>query len=101
MKKKPKIGEKIYVPNSLHVYRGVDDFQGGLCTISEVKESKHLSKDHFNYYMVTIEEEPGAEYNWKNLIAQQEELKKRFGISKGKKFPDNRGEFNKPNADWH
>ena len=98
----PKVGDKIYVPTSLHVYRGADDFQGGLCTISRVSPSDHLPKDHYNYWMVGIAEgDKSTSYNWRHLMEEQEKLKKRFGKEKGYKDPDLRPEFNNDDADWH
>ena len=32
----PNKGDKIYIPTELYVYRGEDDIDGGLATISEV-----------------------------------------------------------------
>ena len=36
----PVVGERIYVPGSMYVYRGTDDFAGGLATISKVEAFK-------------------------------------------------------------
>jgi hypothetical protein len=61
--KEPKIGDKIYVPSAYHVYRGEDDFAGGLATINKVERSNHLPKNHINYFMVGIEGESGWLHN--------------------------------------
>lgn len=50
----PKVGDPIYVHGSSYVYRGRDDFRGGLASISEVRLSNHLPEDHVNYIMVSI-----------------------------------------------
>ena len=100
MKKEPKIGDKIYVPSAMYVYRGEDDFQGGKATINKVEKSKHLPKEHFNYLFVGIKERPGTMYNYKSLMEEQKELKKEYGDMRAHPDPDHSPEFNQPNADW-
>lgn len=98
--KQPAEGDVIYVPSALYVYRGQDDFAGGKATINKIEYSKHLPSDHFNYIMVGIKERPGTMYNYKNLMEQQEELKKAYGEQIAHPDPDNDPEFNQPEADW-
>ena len=98
--KEPKIGDKIYVPSSYYVYRGEDDFEGGIATINKVYFSKHLPKDHFNYTMVGIEGRPGTMYNYRVLAEEQDELKKEYEGKVAHSSPDFRPEFNQPDADW-
>jgi len=101
MDKEPKVGQKIYVPTSLHVYRGEDDFAGGIATISEIEYSANLPKDHYNYTFVGIEEQKGSMYNWKNLLKDQKKLKKEFGKQIAHPDPDYDDDVNcHPNADW-
>jgi hypothetical protein len=90
----PYIGQKIYVSTSLYLSHGMDDFEGGIATISKIEESSFLPKDSVNYLMVGIKERPGTLYNWKNLLEHQEEFKKRFGKKHAHPDPDNRPEFN-------
>lgn len=75
----PKIGDIIYVDSHLYIDHGEDDCIGGKATISAVTISKRLPLEHINSIMVQIEEHPGTEYNWKILMEDQENLKKRFG----------------------
>ena len=96
----PKIGDKIYVPTSLYVYRGEDDFEGGLATISSIEKSKHLPEDHYNYLMVGIEERKGTSYNWRYLMENQDKWKAEYGDQVAHPDPDDRPEFNQPNTDW-
>lgn len=97
----PKIGDEIYVPSALFVYRGSDDFAGGKAIIDKIDKSKTLPPDHFNYISVGIKERPGTMYNYKNLIKDQEKLKKEYGDRVAHPDPDNDPEFNcHPNADW-
>jgi hypothetical protein len=70
--REPVIGEKIYVPTSLYVYRGEDDFIGGLATINKIKKDENLSSDHCNFIMIGIEGRKGTLYNWKNLLPHGE-----------------------------
>lgn len=91
----PKIGDKIYVPTSLYLGHGMDDFEGGIATISGIVESNSLPKDHSNYYMVRIEERPGAKYNLRYLLENQEKWKKRYGEEIAHPDPDDRPEFNR------
>jgi hypothetical protein len=96
----PFIGQKIYVPSSIYVYRGEDDFAGGLATINKIKKEDFLPPDHYNYLSVGIAERPGTMYNWRPLLERQEELKKMFGDEIAHPDPDDRPEFNDENADW-
>ena len=98
--KKPKVGQDIYVGTSLYVYRGADDFHGGLCKITHVNYSTTLPPDHNNYCFVRIAERPGTSYNWKSLLEKQAEYKERFGETRGFPDPDNDPEFNDDDADW-
>ncbi len=98
--RKPIIGEQIYVPTSLYVYRGEDDFVGGIATISKIEYSKHLPEDHFNYTMIAIKERQGTMYNWNVLLEKQEELKIEHKDKVAHPDPDYRAEFNDDNADW-
>lgn len=102
MKKKtePKIGDKIYVPSSLYVYRGCDDFHGGKATINKIERSPYLSKDHPNYIFIGIKERPGHMYNYKVLAEDQKELSKQYKGYKAHPDPDYSPESNDSNADW-
>lgn len=101
MKEIPKKGDTIYVPTSLYVYRGNDDFVGGKATISGVHLNEHLRKDHHNYIMVSIEGRPNTRYNYRSLMESQDELKERYGDQVAHPSPDDRDAFNcGPNEDW-
>jgi hypothetical protein len=93
-KPEPFIGQKIYVPTSLYLSHGMDDFIGGIATISKIEESTYLSEDDCNYLMVGIEEKPRTLYNWNSLLKEQNELKTRFGKNCAHPDPDDRPEFN-------
>lgn len=95
-----KVGDKIYVPSSFYVYRGEDDFAGGMATINKIEHSTHLPKDHYNYTMVGIKERPGVMYNIKPLMEEQAKLKKEYGKTVAHPDPDNDPKFNCPNDDW-
>jgi hypothetical protein len=86
-KEEPYVGQKIYVPTSLYLSHGLDDFEGGIATITKIEKDYNL--------MVGIKEQPGTLYNWKYLLEKQEELKKRFGKRKAHPDPDDRPEFNR------
>lgn len=98
--KKPKIGNKIYLPSSLHVYRGEDDTAGGLATISKIEVKEDLPKNHFNRIFVGVSEIPRSMYNWRSLLEKQAVLKALYGDEVARPDPDDRPEFNQPNADW-
>ena len=97
---KPKIGDKIYIPSALHMYRGRDDVRGGLATISEVKISRSLPKNHMNSIFIKVEEVPTTSYNWNILMTKQDGLKEMFGDQVARPDPDDRPEFNQTSADW-
>lgn len=88
IKEEPYIGQKIYVPTTLYLSHGLDDFVGGIATISKIKPEEH-------YILIGIEERPGTLYNWKYLKEGQKEWKKRYGKNKAHPDPDDRPEFNR------
>lgn len=90
----PKIGEKIYVPTSLYLSHGLDDFAGGIATISGIHTSDFLPPDHINYYMVSINDRPDTRYNWRCLLEDQDKLKERYKDEIAHPDPDDRPEFN-------
>lgn len=96
----PKIGQKIYVESTIYVYRGADDFAGGIAIINKIERSKTLPKGHSNYIFVGIEERPGSMYNWTILCKEQDKLKGIYGDEIAHPDPDDRPEFNQPDADW-
>ena len=96
----PKKGDPIYVPSAYHVYRGIDDFEGGLAVIDRVEFNDRLPQDHVNYCMIGIESNPGTMYNYRILSEKQESLKEQYGDNIAHANPDLRPEFNQPNADW-
>lgn len=96
----PKVGELIYVPGAAYVYRGSEDFAGGIAVISKVEKSTHLSPDHYNYIMIGIDSRPNTMYNYRSLLEEQEELKKEYRDRVAHPDPDHRPEFNQPDADW-
>ena len=98
--KLPKVGDKIYVPSALHVYRGADDFAGGIATVKKVEISDSLPKNHCNSVMVGVEENPGTMYNWKHLAENQSKWKHDYGKQVAHPDPDLRPEFNDSEADW-
>lgn len=100
MPRQPIIGEQIYVPTSLYVYWGQDDFSGGKATINKIEHNDNLPKNHCNYTMVGIKERLGTMYNWSVLLEKQKELKERFGNQISHPDPDIRPEFNDSEADW-
>ena len=74
----PKIGDEVYVPTSLHISRGSDDFIGGLATVVGVKDEG----------WITVSENPRVSYNWKYLIRIQDRLKAEFGEERAYPSPD-------------
>lgn len=93
--KLPKIGDKIYVPTSLYLSHGHDDFEGGIATVSGIHTNDGLPPDHTNYYMVSVKEHPGTKYNLKILLEEQDKLKERFKDQIAHPDPDDRPEFNR------
>ena len=99
-KKKISIGDKLYIPGSMYVYRGQDDIAGGLAEIDSITHSNFLPKDHFNYVMVGFKGIPNKMYNMKNLIEQQDKLAETYAGHTAHPDPDMSPEFNCPDADW-
>jgi hypothetical protein len=98
--RKPIIGEKIYVPSAYHVYRGKNDFEGGLATIDSIEYSKFLPEDHINYIMVGVKERKGVMSNWRMLLEKQKQLKKEYKDKIAHADPDLRPQFNDDNEGW-
>jgi hypothetical protein len=84
----PRVGDEVYVPSSLYLWHGRDDFAGGLCRVSAVTT---LVDTHL---FVEVEEHPGTLYSWDDLVRQQDELRARYGDRRGHPDPDWRPEFN-------
>jgi len=99
--KKIRVGNKLYIPSSFHVYRGVDDFIGGIAVIKKIEMSKILPITHINSTMVVFEERPNIKYNLRSIIEQQRDLKRKFGKAIAHPDSDLRPNFNQPKADWH
>lgn len=91
----PKIGDKIYVPTSLYLSHGLDDFEGGIATVDGHYTNDFLTEDHCNYYEISIEENPGTRYNLRYLLEHQAEWKKIYKKRKAHPDPDDRPEFNR------
>jgi hypothetical protein len=88
----PKVGDKIYVPTTLYVTHGMDDFIGGICTVAGVRLNDNPEE---GVAFVSIEEEPGQWYNWDTYLAPNQEIwKAEFGDQTGHLQPDPRPEFN-------
>lgn len=88
---RPTKGDKIYVPGFLHITHGVDDFEGGVVTVADVRFDTIKGQ---NVMFVFIEEDESW-VNWDTFLApMQEDLKQHFGSKPGKPKPDWRPEFN-------
>jgi len=85
---KPKIGDKIYIPSAFYISRGEDDVKGGLATISIIKESDFLAKDHYNYLMIGVRGFEGTLYNYRHLMEKQDKLREQFGEELAAHDPD-------------
>ena len=93
----PEVGAEVYVPSSYYLSHGVDDFEGGLCRISRIRDtrkSKSSNALNINRLSVEVEERPGWFSNWYVLMEQQDELRERYGHRRGYQDPDLRPEFN-------
>lgn len=85
----PRLGDDVYIPSSLYLTHGADDFRGGLCRIVEIHE-------HDAGPFVEVEEDPGAQHNWRYLMEHQDEWREQYGDQRGRPDPDDRPEFNEP-----
>ena len=83
----PKIGDEIYVDTWLYVTHGEDDFIGGLCTVTNVRNVE-------GNIWIEIAEDDGS-LSWNHLKDIQKQLKAKFGTNRGYKRPDYREEFNR------
>jgi hypothetical protein len=89
----PKPGDKIYIESTIYLHHGVDDFQGGICTVKAV--STQVQSDGREISSVEVEEDPGTWSRWEGYLEpRQEEWKKEYGEQKARLKPDYRPEFN-------
>ena len=88
----PVIGGYVYVPTSIYLTHGRDDFIGGLCRITNVIRKPERSVR--NRLFVRVDERPASEYNWLFLMEQQEELREEYGSQRGHADPDYSSESN-------
>jgi hypothetical protein len=68
----------------------VDDFIGGLCTISNVE-----SRGHNRGWYIEVAERPRFQYNWEPLLRDQDKLKAEYGDRRGHCSPDNSPDSNR------
>jgi len=81
----PKVGDDIYVGSSYYIDHGEDDFEGGLCKVTQVSLGTSAGK---KVPFICIKERPGHSYNWEYLKEHQAEWKKEFGKRRGYEDPD-------------
>ena len=80
---KHKVGDDIYVQSAMYIDSGWRDFIGGKCKIVSIKADKDG-----NYIWVVVKENVNTQYNYENLLRQQEKLAKECGNRRGKRDPD-------------
>lgn len=90
--KPPKVGDEVYIPTSLYLSHGADDFEGGLCEVIEVKPGLSAGEDTT---YIRVKERSFTQYNWKFLAEKQKEYKETYGDRRGHADPDYRPEFNR------
>ena len=87
----PRIGEQVYIPSNLYLSHGVDDYEGGLTTVTEVD----IGRPHDGFVWIGVEFRESGSTRWDVLKASQEQLAQEFGTKAPKATPDYRAEFNK------
>lgn len=82
----PKKGDKIYVPTSLYLSHGRDDFQGGTATVEYVDKDMNCGKVA---HIIGVKERPDTGYYWENWLRDnQEKWKKEYGDQIAHADPD-------------
>jgi hypothetical protein len=82
----PKVGDIIYVPTSLYLSHGRDDFEGGKAIVHRIEKANSSGK---KVHMVAIKERNGYIYNWESYLAKnQKEWKKKYGDKIAHHDPD-------------
>jgi hypothetical protein len=96
--KAPEIGQKIYIPSAMYIDHGRDDIQGGLATIDAIKPYGHGRND----WMISVAELRPRNILWgyRDLMKQQDALRKDHGDEIARQDPDNSAESNPPNYGW-
>lgn len=90
---KVKVGDTIYVPTSLYLSHGADDFIGGKATVTEVYQDMSGGK---MTAFVRVAERPRTGFNWGQIWSkEQKKLAEQFGDARAHAEPDYREEFNK------
>jgi hypothetical protein len=88
----PEKGDWIYLPTSLYLSHGADDFCGGRALVIEVRRG--VSAGRYTPFVICAERR-GSQYNWLVLMEEQDELRERYGESEAHADPDLRPEFNR------
>jgi hypothetical protein len=82
----PKAGDKIYVPTSMSISHGSNDFAGGIATVKKVYKSMS-GGDPKCLFVDIMEGDRG--YNWTQIIGpDQAKLKKEYGKQVAHADPD-------------
>jgi hypothetical protein len=87
----PRFGDAVYIPTAGYISHGRDDFQGGRCTVSDVRKGVSGGQPAD---FISVRERPGHRYNWAFLGLEQAALGVRFGHAKGHPDPDYSPESN-------
>jgi hypothetical protein len=90
----PVVGQDVVVGSSYYLSHGVDDFDGGLCQITEIIKDPECPNS-FNRLFVRVAERPSSQYNWYALMEREAENRKHYGGRRGKSNPDYTPEFNR------
>jgi hypothetical protein len=80
----PEIGEDVYIPTSMYIDHGEDDFAGGLCEVTRVE----LAGKGFS---LAVKERRGWIYSFRSardFWSEQASLKKEYGQQRGRPDPD-------------
>lgn len=87
----PKVGDNIYIDTRLYMYRGEDDFIGGLAKVISIEEKEIRGK---SVHVIKVEEDKIRSYLWEDIVGKQAEWKNLFGDRRACPKPDLRPEFN-------
>ena len=75
--KVPQIGDIIYVRGAMSMGHGHDDYEGGMATVSAVKQG---ISGGASVNFVSVEEIPNRSFNWDQFLAnEQDELAQQYG----------------------
>ena len=90
----PLVGQHVYVSSAYYIGDGENDRRGGWATIRTVNFT------HGSYWITLLEFPETHSWNYRNMLADQRDLRLKFAWRRARPDPDPREEFNSSAWRW-